>query len=113
MATVTTTKPLTGRRKEAVARVRLLPGTGNVTVNDRTIADYLKRESLVQDRAAPARRSPTLDRQVRRRRARDGWRAHRPGGRDPHGHRACAAAARRDAQGTCSAAKASSRATRA
>ncbi len=48
MATVTTIKPLTGRRKEAVARVRLLPGTGNVTVNDRAIADYLKRESLVK-----------------------------------------------------------------
>jgi len=48
MATATTYKPLTGRRKEAVARVRLLPGTGNVTVNGRTIADYLKRESLVR-----------------------------------------------------------------
>ena len=48
MATVTTNKPLTGRRKEAVARVRLLPGSGNVTVNKRTILDYLKRESLVR-----------------------------------------------------------------
>ena len=48
MATVTTNKPLTGRRKEAVARVRLLPGTGNVKINDRTILDYLKRESLVK-----------------------------------------------------------------
>jgi small subunit ribosomal protein S9 len=47
MATATTSKPLTGRRKEAVARVRLLPGTGKVTVNDRTIAEYLKRDSLV------------------------------------------------------------------
>jgi small subunit ribosomal protein S9 len=43
----TTTKPLTGRRKEAVARVRLLPGTGKGTVNDRPILDYLKRETLV------------------------------------------------------------------
>jgi small subunit ribosomal protein S9 len=48
MATATTNKPLTGRRKEAVARVRLLPGTGNVKINDRTIVDYLKRESLVK-----------------------------------------------------------------
>ncbi len=48
MATVTTNKPLTGRRKEAVARVRLLPGSGNVTVNKRAIMDYLKRESLVR-----------------------------------------------------------------
>ena len=47
MATATTHKPLTGRRKEAVARVRLLPGTGKVTVNKRTIEEYLKRDSLV------------------------------------------------------------------
>ena len=46
MAT-TTAKPLTGRRKNAVARVRLLPGSGVTTVNGRTAADYLKRESLV------------------------------------------------------------------
>ncbi|MEY3587059.1 30S ribosomal protein S9 [Aquiluna borgnonia] len=30
----------TGRRKEAVARVRLLPGTGKITVNDRAFEDY-------------------------------------------------------------------------
>jgi len=47
MATATTNKPLTGRRKEAVARVRLMPGTGKVIVNDRTISEYLKRDSLV------------------------------------------------------------------
>lgn len=36
-------KPLvqsTGRRKEAVARVRLRPGTGKVTINDRTFEDF-------------------------------------------------------------------------
>ncbi|MFM7030871.1 MAG: 30S ribosomal protein S9 [Micrococcales bacterium] len=30
----------TGRRKEAVARVRLVPGTGVVKVNGRTLEDY-------------------------------------------------------------------------
>lgn len=30
----------TGRRKEAVARVRIVPGTGNFTINGRTIEDY-------------------------------------------------------------------------
>jgi small subunit ribosomal protein S9 len=30
----------TGRRKEAVARVRLVPGTGTWTVNGRTLEDY-------------------------------------------------------------------------
>jgi small subunit ribosomal protein S9 len=48
MTTDTTSKPLTGRRKESVARVRLVPGPGKHTVNDRTPLDYLKRETLVQ-----------------------------------------------------------------
>ncbi len=30
----------TGRRKEAVARVRLVPGSGKITVNGRTFEDY-------------------------------------------------------------------------
>lgn len=30
----------TGRRKEAVARVRIMPGTGTFTINGRTIEDY-------------------------------------------------------------------------
>ncbi len=37
------TKPLvqtTGRRKEAVARVRLRPGTGVITINGRAFDDY-------------------------------------------------------------------------
>ena len=37
------TKPLvqsTGRRKEAVARVRLRPGTGKITINGRTFEDF-------------------------------------------------------------------------
>jgi small subunit ribosomal protein S9 len=46
--TTTTTKPLTGRRKEAVARVRLLPGKGQTVVNGRGALDYLRRETLVR-----------------------------------------------------------------
>ncbi|MCB0887487.1 MAG: 30S ribosomal protein S9, partial [Propionibacteriaceae bacterium] len=30
----------TGRRKQAVARVRLIPGSGQWTVNGRTLEDY-------------------------------------------------------------------------
>ena len=41
-------KPITGRRKTSVARVRLMPGTGQHTVNDRVPLEYLKRETLVQ-----------------------------------------------------------------
>jgi len=36
----------TGRRKSSVARVRLLPGEGNVTVNDRTLDEYFGLETL-------------------------------------------------------------------
>jgi small subunit ribosomal protein S9 len=34
-----------GRRKEAVARVRLAPGTGNITINGRTMDEYFGRET--------------------------------------------------------------------
>ena len=36
----------TGRRKTSVARVRLVPGEGNVLVNGRTIAEYFGRKTL-------------------------------------------------------------------
>ncbi|MBR2626281.1 MAG: 30S ribosomal protein S9 [Lentisphaeria bacterium] len=36
----------TGRRKCAVARVRLTPGSGNVVVNGKPMADYFPSESL-------------------------------------------------------------------
>ena len=34
-----------GRRKESVARVRLMPGTGNITINGRTMDEYFGRET--------------------------------------------------------------------
>ncbi len=34
----------TGKRKTAVARVRLQPGNGTITVNGRTLEDYFPRE---------------------------------------------------------------------
>ena len=36
----------TGRRKKSVARVRLYPGTGEVTINGRNIDDYFGLETL-------------------------------------------------------------------
>jgi len=36
----------TGRRKHSVARVRIYPGSGNVTVNGRGIDDYFGLETL-------------------------------------------------------------------
>ena len=35
----------TGRRKNAIARIRLIPGTGEITVNRRPIDHYFPRES--------------------------------------------------------------------
>ncbi|MCF7980603.1 MAG: 30S ribosomal protein S9 [Pseudomonadales bacterium] len=35
----------TGRRKTSTARVFLLPGTGNITVNNRTLDEYFGRET--------------------------------------------------------------------
>ncbi|RKX25203.1 MAG: 30S ribosomal protein S9, partial [Candidatus Zixiibacteriota bacterium] len=38
----------TGRRKAAIARVRLVPGKGGFLVNGKQVIDYLTRESLVE-----------------------------------------------------------------
>ena len=49
----------TGRRKEAVARVRLIPGTGKVIVNGRDAADYFGRQQLVDNACAPLKVTET------------------------------------------------------
>ncbi len=36
----------TGRRKQSVARVRLVPGNGEITINKRNIDDYFGLETL-------------------------------------------------------------------
>ncbi len=36
----------TGRRKKSVARVRLYPGTGTITINGRDVDDYFGLETL-------------------------------------------------------------------
>lgn len=43
----------TGRRKNAVARVRLVPGTGKVTINKRDAVSYFGSEQLVNEAIAP------------------------------------------------------------
>ena len=52
----------TGRRKEATARVRLVPGTGNVTINGRDALDYFGRQQLIDNALAPFRVTDTVDR---------------------------------------------------
>ena len=53
MATATTQYLGTGRRKKSVARVRLLPGTGKITINKRDIDDYFGMETLKMIVRAP------------------------------------------------------------
>ena len=36
----------TGRRKNSIARVRIMPGSGKVEVNKKSLIDYFKRETL-------------------------------------------------------------------
>ena len=43
----------TGRRKDAVARVRLVPGDGKITVNNKDVADYIPLPILVKDLKQP------------------------------------------------------------
>jgi small subunit ribosomal protein S9 len=54
LATSTTgNKNSTGRRKEATARVRLVPGSGQCFINGRPIAAYFMRPALVKHAEAP------------------------------------------------------------
>jgi small subunit ribosomal protein S9 len=48
MTAATTTPQGTGRRKRAVARVRLTPGSGEIKINERPIDKYLGRATLLQ-----------------------------------------------------------------
>jgi small subunit ribosomal protein S9 len=57
-------KPLTqttGRRKRAVARVRLRPGAGVITINKRSIEDYFPSETHRMIITEPLRLSNTLE----------------------------------------------------
>lgn len=46
MAEAALVTPATGKRKTAVARIRMKPGTGNILVNGRTLDEYFGREVL-------------------------------------------------------------------
>ena len=50
----------TGRRKTSVARVWLMPGEGKVTINKRSIDDYLKRETAKMIIRQPLELTETL-----------------------------------------------------
>ena len=51
----------TGRRKKSVARVIMTPGTGNITVNGRTLEEYLPQATLRMEVNAPLVLTETKD----------------------------------------------------
>jgi len=52
----------TGRRKNAVARVRLVPGTGVITCNKKPALEYFGREALVNFVSTPFKVTETAGR---------------------------------------------------
>ena len=52
----------TGRRKTSVARVRLVPGTGQMTVNKKTGLEFFGRQALVNFAETPFKATETSDR---------------------------------------------------
>lgn len=52
----------TGRRKNATARTRLYPGSGQITVNNRTLEDYFPRKTLQMIIRQPLHLTKMLDR---------------------------------------------------
>ena len=52
----------TGRRKSSVARVRLVPGNGKITINGRTIDEYFGLDTLKLIVRQPLELTKTTDR---------------------------------------------------
>jgi small subunit ribosomal protein S9 len=50
----------TGRRKNSIARVRVKPGSGNIEVNNQSLLDYFKRETLKMIIEQPLDKTETL-----------------------------------------------------
>jgi len=51
----------TGRRKNSVARVRLVPGTGKITINNKDVVDYIPFANLILDMKQPLTITETSD----------------------------------------------------
>jgi len=50
----------TGRRKNAIVRVRIMPGSGKVTINGRDGKEYFGREALLNFALAPFKATDTV-----------------------------------------------------
>jgi len=51
----------TGRRKNAIVRVRIMPGSGKVTINDRDGKEYFGRDALLNYALTPFKVTDTVD----------------------------------------------------
>ncbi len=51
----------TGRRKKSIARVRLMPGNGKITVNGREVGEYLQLNTLLLIARQPLELTGTSD----------------------------------------------------
>ena len=51
----------TGRRKNAIARVRIVPGSGKVTINGRDGKEFFGREALLNYALTPFKVTDTVD----------------------------------------------------
>ncbi|MFA6627072.1 MAG: 30S ribosomal protein S9 [Bacilli bacterium] len=51
----------TGRRKSSVAKVRLVPGKGKITINNRTFIDYIPSAAVRLDVLQPLNLTGTVD----------------------------------------------------
>lgn len=51
----------TGRRKTSIAKVKLVPGTGKITINGKEALEYLPFETLVMDLSQPLVLTGTSD----------------------------------------------------
>ena len=51
----------TGKRKTSIAKVNLIPGKGNITVNGKDVHEYLPFETLVMDLTQPLEMTNTKE----------------------------------------------------
>ena len=77
-----------GRRKEAVARVRVVPGSGNWTINGRSLEDYFPNKLHQQDVNQPFKLLE-LEGCIRRHRTHQRWWPLRSGRCSAPGYRSC------------------------
>ena len=51
----------TGKRKTSIAKVKLIPGKGNITVNGKDVHEYLPFETIVMDLTQPLEMTNTKE----------------------------------------------------